>query len=93
MGSHELVRHYVVEVLGEKEERTELREVVNALWQHVREARKDIALAAETLLSSAEMLDAKEAREWTQKNSHPRIIHDSRSKSGGRGRSRPLFQI
>jgi hypothetical protein len=65
---HELARQYVIEVLSEGEERTALREAVNALIEHVREARKDIGLSTEALLASAGTLDEKEARDWKQKN-------------------------
>jgi len=65
---HELARHYVMELLSAEEERTALRETVNAVGQHMIEIRKDIALAVEALLSSAGTLDEKQAHQWTQRN-------------------------
>lgn len=64
---HELARHYVVEMLRESEDRAELRKVVNALCEHVREARKDIALSTEALLISTGT-EEKEARTWKERN-------------------------
>jgi hypothetical protein len=68
---HELARHYVVEVLSQKEERNALRDAVSALRQQVWDVRKDIAVTAQALLTSARTLNAKQAREWTQENLLP----------------------
>jgi hypothetical protein len=65
---HELARHYVLEILSEKEERGALREAVNALGEYLAEVRKDIALAAEALLTAAGTVEEKDAREWAKKN-------------------------
>jgi len=65
---HELARHYVLEILSEKEERGALREAVNALGEYLGEVRKDIALAAEALLTAAGTVEEKDAREWAKKN-------------------------
>ena len=68
---HELARYYVVEMLLEKEGRTELRKVADALGEHIREAGKDIALASEALLSSVGTVSEKQTQEWTRQNLNP----------------------
>ena len=55
MSQHELARHYVLEVLGEKEERATLREAVNALWEHVPHFGKPVRIrSASTVLCSCQ---------------------------------------
>ena len=65
---HVLARHYVLELLGEAEERAALREAVLELQTQVNQLRADLALAVEALLVSAGQVPPSEARQWVEQN-------------------------
>ena len=65
---HELARHYVLEALGEAEDRVLLREDLAVLQNEVNTLRADLALAVEALLVSAGKVPRAEARAWVQQN-------------------------
>ena len=69
--AHALARHYVVEQLGEAEDREMLRAEVTALRGELTVLRTDLALAVEALLVSAGKVPAAEARKWVEESFQP----------------------
>jgi len=65
---HELGRIYVVEGLLAAEERQRLREEVSALQSQIKEIRREMAHAVQTLLVSAGQIEPAQAEEWVQEN-------------------------
>lgn len=65
---HELARHYVLELLGEAEERSALREAVTDLHLQLTQVRADLALSIQALLTSAGKVPAAEAAQWVEEN-------------------------
>ena len=65
---HALARHYVLEQLGEAEDREMLREEVTALRSELTALRADLALAVEALLVSAGKVPPAEAQTWVSQN-------------------------
>ena len=68
---HALARQYVLELLGEAEDREMLREEVTALRSELTVLRTDLALAVEALLVSAGKVPAAEARKWVEESFQP----------------------
>ena len=71
ISAHALARQYVVEQLGEAEDREMLRAEVTALRSELTVLRTDLALAVEALLVSAGKVPAAEARKWVEESFHP----------------------
>lgn len=64
---HELARHYVMEMLGQGEERSALREAVVAVHNEVHLLRENVMISIRALLSSAGRVKPDEAEKWTEK--------------------------
>lgn len=65
---HELARHYVMLVLQETQERSELRDAVTTLHRELTELRTDFSVATEALLTSAGKTSAANSKEWVKQN-------------------------
>ncbi len=65
---HDLARHYVVELLHEREERAALRAAFEQLHQNLQQFRSDFAFAVEAVLTSAGQVPEDEARTWVKKS-------------------------
>jgi len=61
---HLLARHYIHEILQEREEREALREVVANCHRQLVKTREDLAMVAEALLIKAGGVSAEKAHEW-----------------------------
>ena len=68
VSSHDLARHYVVERLQYPQGVLELMQGLQALYQELREARIDVALGIEALLSRAGRVSETDARAWVAEN-------------------------
>ena len=71
ISSHELARHYVVEMLQEREERAALREAIKILHEATQQFRADFAFAVRALLSSAGKVPKDEAEAWVKASIKP----------------------
>ena len=71
VSKHDLSRLYVLEMLGQGEERQVLREAVTALNNEISSLRKDVSLSAQALLSSAGKVSEEKARKWAEENLNP----------------------
>jgi len=65
---HELARHYVLLMLHENDERSEVRDAIRALHQEIVEIRKDVVVSTEALLTSAGKVGASASRDWVREN-------------------------
>jgi hypothetical protein len=65
---HELARHYVILALTTKDERAELTNAITELQKELVEIRKDVAVAAEALLTSAGKVSPTDASNWVNEN-------------------------
>lgn len=68
VSSHDLARHYVLQMLHDTDERREVRNAILALRQEMIELRKDVSVSTEALLTSAGKIAPGEARSWTRQN-------------------------
>ena len=64
---HALARDYVLEILGEAEERVALRQAIQTLSQELANTHECLALAVEALLISAGKVEVPKARAWVEK--------------------------
>ena len=69
---HQLAREFLIQFLHEAEERAAIRDSMLAILGELRELRKDVSLASETLLVSAGHVSEKDAQKWAAENLLPR---------------------
>lgn len=65
---HVLARQYVLEILGEAQERSALHHAIKTLIEETGQTHESLALGVEALLSSAGKVSEDSARDWVDQH-------------------------